>query len=39
MTRERDDYIEVKLPWLELGYDWNALLPNHQDGSNKKKKR
>jgi hypothetical protein len=38
MTRERDDYIEVKLPWLEFGYDWNALLSDHQDGSNKKKK-
>lgn len=39
MIRDIDDYIEVKLPWLECGYDWNALLPEHQDGSNKKKKR
>jgi hypothetical protein len=39
MTRERDDFIEVKLPWLECSYDWKALIPDHQDGNNKKKKK
>jgi hypothetical protein len=38
ITIQHDDRLEIKLPWLETGYDWNPLNPQCHDVSKNKKK-
>jgi hypothetical protein len=37
ITIQHNDRLEIKLPWLETGYDWNPLNPQCHDLSKKKK--